>query len=102
MLPPELHVDFIKIDVEGGEYHAMLGGFKTIMRSRPVIVFEASARSTGLYGVTAAQLYEFVTARCEMKLSTMKRWLRRQEPYTHSEFCSNWEFGPEFYFIAYP
>lgn len=38
----DVPVDFIKIDVEGAEYNALLGGAETIRRSRPVIVSEFS------------------------------------------------------------
>lgn len=100
LIPADAQVDFIKIDVEGGEYHVMAGGVATILRCRPVIVFEASARSTGLYGVTADQLFHFLTERCGMTVSTMDRWLHSLPPYTRDEFDANWRSGPEFYFIA--
>lgn len=34
------NIGLIKIDVEGHEYNALLGGLNTIKRSRPVIIFE--------------------------------------------------------------
>lgn len=36
------HIDFLKLDVEGYEWQAMLGAAQTIDRSRPVIVIEAN------------------------------------------------------------
>ena len=101
-IPTDAPVAFIKIDVEGGEYHVLLGGAETIQRCRPVIVFEASVRSTGRYGVSASDLYRLITERFGMKLSTMQRWLAREESFTEEEFTKNWWHGPEFYFIAYP
>jgi FkbM family methyltransferase len=101
-IPRDLHVAFVKIDVEGGEYHAMLGGMATLQRCRPVIVFEAGANSTGSYGVTAADLFRLITQRLGLRLSTMDRWLRGRESYTERDFQANWgQPRGEFYFIAH-
>jgi len=101
VIPQGVPVAFMKIDVEGGEYHVLLGGLSTLERCRPVIVFEAAARSTGCYGVTASDLYQLVTRRLGMRLFTMARWLRGAEGYSAEEFDANWVNGPDFYFIAY-
>ncbi len=50
----ELALDpqFVKLDLEGGEYHAMRGAAKTLAASRPVVALEDS-------GPEAATLYEY-------------------------------------------
>lgn len=40
VLPHDVDVRFVKLDLEGGEFHALLGGRQTLKRSRPVVVFE--------------------------------------------------------------
>src|SRR5438874_1502988 len=35
-IPRDTQVAFVKIDVEGGEYHAMLGGMAMLKRCRPI------------------------------------------------------------------
>jgi FkbM family methyltransferase len=102
VIPDRVRVDFIKVDVEGGEYHALAGGIDMLLRCRPTIVFEAAARSTGLYGVTPDDFHRFFTDRCGMSVSTMERWLEGRMPYALDEFGANWWAGAEFYFIAYP
>lgn len=102
VVPDGVPVRFIKIDVEGGEYDVMLGGARLIQQARPVIVFEAAARSTGMYGVSPDQLFDLITERFGMELSTMDRWLHGRNPYRREEFAENWRIGPEFYFIASP
>ncbi|WP_428394021.1 FkbM family methyltransferase [Lichenicoccus sp.] len=42
LIPPERRIDFIKVDVDGGEYTALLGCRQTIARDRPLIVSEFS------------------------------------------------------------
>jgi FkbM family methyltransferase len=95
-------VAFIKLDIEGGEFDALRGAASTIGRCRPVIVFEASVKSTGQYGATPEQVYRFITEQLGYHLSTMQRWLARQSPQSLTEFSRNWYDGPDFYFIAYP
>lgn len=101
-VPAELPVAFLKIDIEGGEYHALKGGARLIARWRPVIVFEAGHASTGQYGVTAADMYALVTSSFGYRLSTMGRWLAGGPAMTATEFAANWAHGPDFYFLATP
>lgn len=101
VIPNELPVAFIKLDIEGGEFHALCGAAALIRRCHPVIVFEAEQRSTGQYGVSPEDIFCFVEA-LAYRLSTMDRWLRGLKPYERFEFSDNWHNGPENYFIAYP
>jgi len=39
-------VDFIKLDVEGSEYEALLGSIETIKRTKPVLYFEWNTQRT--------------------------------------------------------
>jgi len=102
VVPTDTPVDLIKLDIEGGEYHALKGAARTIARCRPVIVFEASARSTGKYGVTPEDMFNLVVGEYACQLSTMRRWLDGEPPLSAEEFARNWYNGPEYYFIAYP
>jgi FkbM family methyltransferase len=95
-------VHFVKLDIEGGEFHALRGAVRTIARARPVIVFEAGPRSTGQYGVGADAMYHLIGARLGYRLSTMARWLADAAPYGETDFRRAWDDGTEFYFIAYP
>lgn len=102
VIPPDFVLDFVKIDVEGGELGVLRGGRETLRRSHPVVVFEAGKNSTGQYGVTPRELFRFVRDDLDMRLSTLRSWLRQGRPYDERSFTRNWERGPEFYFVAYP
>lgn len=61
-------VKFIKLDLEGGEYHAMQGAKKILANDRPVIIFEDGGRQsaeTYSYNLsdfdTFFELYSYVT-----------------------------------------
>jgi len=58
LFPPSTPVRFIKLDLEGGEYHAMLGGRNLIDRARPMLVFEnGRGNSAKDYGYTAEEFF---------------------------------------------
>ena len=100
IIPKNVTVDLIKLDIEGGEYHAMLGAADTIIRSRPVIIFEASDKSSAYYGVSSEMLYEIITRKFGLNLSTMKRWLNNERPLAQAEFQA--AYNATGYFLAYP
>jgi FkbM family methyltransferase len=101
-IPKDQPVALIKLDIEGGEIHALRGALQLVLRCRPVIVFEGSSRSTGQYGVTPKEIFSLIDEQFGYRLSTMQRWLSNKPPYVEAEFCHNWDNGPDFYFIAYP
>ena len=102
VIPPEQALAFVKIDVEGGEFHVLRGAIETIRRCRPIVVFEGGPKSTGQYGVEPGEVYELIRGPLGGRLSTMRRWLTGLPPYAEAEFCEVWRSGVEFYFIAYP
>jgi FkbM family methyltransferase len=53
--------DFLKIDVEGGEYHVLKGGVKTIQKYRPVVIMETDKNfSSSRFGVSRIRSIEFL------------------------------------------
>jgi len=59
---------FLKIDVEGSEYDALIGAGKTIERHRPAILFEVNPRSATAAGHGVRELFELL---CEMGYSSV-------------------------------
>jgi FkbM family methyltransferase len=99
-VPNDVLVSLMKIDIEGGEYHAICGAKKLIRRSRPYIAFEAANGSTGEYGITGEAMYDLLDG-LDYDLTTMKRWLSRRGFMTISEYAANWN-GPDFFWLAVP
>jgi len=53
-------VDFIKIDVEGGELDVLKGGGEVIDRLRPIIMCEIEARRTQQWGYDTGKIFELL------------------------------------------
>jgi FkbM family methyltransferase len=101
LVPPDLDIALIKLDVEGAEYDVMRGGLAAIRRWRPFILFEAGAKSTGCYGVSPEQISELLIGECGLSVSTMDRWLRGLPALSASGFHDRYRQGSDFNFLAY-
>jgi FkbM family methyltransferase len=63
LIAKEQRIDFVKIDVEGAEYNALLGATDMIKRCHPIIASEFSpGLLAGISGITGAEYLEFLLA----------------------------------------
>lgn len=53
-------IDFLKIDVEGFEYHVLKGGAKTIARDHPTVIVEQKPGTPDRYGLPATGAVKFL------------------------------------------
>jgi FkbM family methyltransferase len=103
VIPPELKIDFIKIDVEGAEYNLLKGAVEMVKRSRPVIVFEYGLGAAEYYDeATPENVFGLLTGECGLKLSLMSRWLKNERSLDEAEFVKEFNANTNYYFIAYP
>ncbi|SFB04919.1 methyltransferase, FkbM family [Amycolatopsis marina] len=56
-------VDFVKIDVEGGELHVLQGGQQTIEMFQPTMLIEIEARHTDRYEYSPDDIVEWIISR---------------------------------------
>ncbi|HEX5120486.1 MAG TPA: FkbM family methyltransferase [Pseudonocardiaceae bacterium] len=82
-------LDFLKIDVEGGELHVLAGGARVIERFRPSILLEIETRHLSRYGHSARTVVDWLLHRGY----TMHRWLDGwRETAEVSAECRNYLF----------
>lgn len=101
LLPPDLPVNLLKVDVEGAELQVLRGATETLRRWRPFIVFEHGLGAADCYGTTPEQVYDLL-ASCGLSVSLMADWLAGGRPLTREAFCEQFYQGLNFYFIAHP
>lgn len=101
VIPREIDIDLIKIDVEGAELLVLKGAIELIRRCKPIIVFEHGLGASDVYGSTPGQLFEFLD-QAGLKVSTMGRYLSGKPPFTKEDFDLQYFDRLNYYFVAYP
>lgn len=101
IIPKDTPIALMKIDVEGGEMGVLEGGKQTILRAKPIIIFEHGMGASDYYGTKPEQLYDFLQS-CGYKVATMKRWLKGETSFSKEEFKHQFYDRLNYYFIAYP
>ncbi len=101
IIPADLPIGLIKIDVEGAEFHVMKGGKQTICRNKPVIIFEFGLGAADYYDSKPHELFTFLCSDCGMRISTLKSFLDKAPSLTEDQFKRLFEEGGEYYFVAH-
>jgi FkbM family methyltransferase len=100
LIPVDLPIDFIKIDVEGAEFGVLKGSVKLIKRWKPVVVFEFGMGASDYYGTDPEALYTFLVGECGLKIYTLKAYINNGEALTEARFVACYRSNGEYYFIA--
>jgi FkbM family methyltransferase len=102
IIPADVFVDLMKIDVEGAEFRVLRGGVATLKRCKPVIIFEFGLGAADFYDSKPSELHAFLTRECGLKISTLKGYLDHAPELSEVRFCSMFNEGSEYYFVAHP
>lgn len=101
LVPIETKIDFIKIDVEGGEYGVLKGADTLLRKWKPIVIFESGLGASDYYGTKPADLFKFITG-TGLELSTLKSFIKNNKPLSCNEFEAHFNNNTEYYFIAHP
>ena len=85
------HVDFIKIDVEGGEWQVLRGAERTINEFKPAILAEIEARHTSRYDYAPADLVSWLRDRGYAMYTWQNGWEEAHDVCAHRR---NYLFRP--------
>ncbi|MGQ4647622.1 FkbM family methyltransferase [Lyngbya aestuarii] len=101
ILMPEHRVDFIKIDVEGGELAVLRGATEILSHHRPTLLFECTHSGLSSFGFTASQIFEFLTQQHSYSIFLLKDFCNNGEPLSRERFLNAIEYPFQaFNFIA--
>ena len=101
IIPKDVKIDFIKIDVEGGEFGVLKGGKQLLLKNKPVIIFESGLGASDYYGTRPNELYQFVVSEIGLSISTLKSFIKNKPSLTQKEFEDHFNNNTEYYFIAH-
>ncbi len=101
VIPENIKIDFIKIDVEGAEFGVLKGGKQLLKKSLPVIVFESGLGASDFYGTKPEDLYKYITEEIGLNISLLKSFVKNDKPLTLNDFVKHFNTNDEYYFVAH-
>lgn len=102
VIPAEVTVDFMKVDVEGAELLVFQGGVETLRRCQPVLVFEHGLGAADHYDARPEAMFDLLAGTCGLRLFLMRDWLRDpQSPLSREAFCTEFHEARNYYFMAH-
>jgi FkbM family methyltransferase len=93
-------INFIKIDVEGGEFGVLKGAKNLLQRNKPIVLFECGKGASDYYGTTPVDLFKFVSGEIGLKIYTLQSFINGNQPISEVEFENYFNTNKEYYFIA--
>lgn len=99
LVPKDTQIDFIKIDVEGGEFGVLKGAKELLLRCKPVVVFECGLGASDFYGTKPDALFEYLES-CRYGIHTLSGWLEKKAPLTREQFVACFDTNSEYYFVG--
>ncbi len=100
IIPSSVKIDFIKIDVEGGEFGVLKGAKQLLLRNKPVVVFECGLGASDFYGTKPDELFSFLQNDFGYKIFSLQNWLLNKSSFTKEQFVNCFNQNSEYYFVA--
>ena len=94
-------INFVKIDVEGGEFDVLKGGEKVLAANKPTIIFEFGKGASEYYGTEPNDLFKFLTEKIGLNVYLLKSFLNQDKPLSEEDFSKCYSENHEYYFVAH-
>ena len=101
LISDDIKIDFIKIDVEGGEYDVLRGALDLLKRDKPYIVFEFGLGASDFYGTKPEEIYQLLNTEIGLEISNLEDFIKGNNPLSLSELTELYNTNKEYYFIAH-
>lgn len=102
IVPSDLPIGFIKIDVEGGELAALRGSKSLLNRHQPTILFECTQSGLKANAVSSDDVYNFFASH-SYSIFLIKDWLLDGDALSYEQFVKSMQYPFQAYnFLAVP
>ncbi len=101
VIPSNLKIDFIKIDVEGAELGVLQGSVQILKKYKTIVVFEGGLGASDFYGTKPVDIFNLLTKDVGLKISLLKSYINKGNVLDLNEFEKHFNSNEEYYFIAH-
>lgn len=101
IIPSDIKIDFIKIDVEGAELGVLQGAKQLLKNNKPLIVFEFGLGASDFYDTKPEDMFGLLTEEVGLKISLLKSFISKKASLNLDEFTQLFNNNKEYYFIAH-
>lgn len=101
VIPADMAVRLVKVDVEGAELGVFRGGIETLRRNRPYVLFECGLGGAEYFGSKPEEIFDAL-AGAGLRISPMASWLAGRDPLSRYEFAEQFYERLNYFFLAYP
>ena len=99
MIPDDIRIDLIKIDVEGGEYLVLSGSNRILKKDKPLLIFEHGKGGADHYGVTPDMVFDLLE-KYSYSLYNLNSFLNEKKVIDRAEFIRQYDQEEHYYFVA--
>ena len=100
VIPDDVAIDFIKIDVEGAELGVLQGAQNILLKNKPTVIFEFGLGASDFYNTKPADIYNLLVDEIGLQIFTLKGWLDNDDSLSSQELEKIFNSQKEYYFIA--
>lgn len=101
VLPKNLKVDLIKIDVEGAEFKVLKGAVNCVKSHQPCMIFEYGLGASDYYEVQPEAFYQLIVEDFDLDIFTLKDFVEDKEGLSLNQFVYFYKNNIEYYFVAF-
>lgn len=101
LIPKNIRIDFIKIDVEGAEFEVLKGAERILRNNRPIIIFECGLGASEFYMTDPNEVFLFFQ-NLDLNIFTLEGFIKKQLPLSKELFLDMYQRNSEYYFVVSP
>jgi FkbM family methyltransferase len=101
VVSPKDKIDFIKIDVEGGEFDVLKGSKRILSNDKPFIIFEFGLGASDYYDVNPHDLFNFFEE-FNYSIYTLDEFIKGRKKLSMETFIKIYNNNTDYYFLAKP
>ena len=101
VIPADVAVRLVKVDVEGAELGVFRGGMETLRRNRPYVLFECGLGGAEYFAAGPEKVFDAL-AEAGFNISLLGDWLDGRGPLGRGDFVRQFEQRLNYFFLAHP